>query len=457
MNRLSRSTVTRVLFGMAAVIAIAVGLALYLHIASVQSRVNHNLYTGNQNGYTAFAIESWESSFTFTGYRNRMPLYPWIQGLTYSPKLTETQFFVQGKSLNVAISLVCLAVIAALFFARFSNLYATYSIVIIGFLLFNVKSPFFQSEILYYTLFALAFMLSIESIRRPKWYKSAGVGVLFALAHFTKASAILGLFIYTCSFVVTFPSILRIRNGVPQQIGLTIMHAIAPIVVFTILLFPYFVESKSRYGHYLYNVNTTFYFWYDSWDEAIEGTLAAGDRDGWPDLPDDEIPSMSKYLSEHTLADILRRLGKSLHSYVDTTCTRTGSWQLLGNCIHLGIGSAFALVCVLAGIRHQRTWRNRRSLQTSLFIAGFLALYHIAALWYWPIIGGARAILALVIPIFWTIGLIAERSSLQLLSVQIAQRKVRLTQLMYVILLIVALYQVYELAAFRAGNLYGGR
>ena len=32
-----------------------------------------------------------------------------------------------------------------------------------------------------------------------------------------------------------------------------------------------------------------------------------------------------------------------------------------------------------------------------------------------------------------------------------------LTQLMYVILLIVALYQVYELAAFRAANLYGGR
>ena len=166
---------------------------------------------------------------------------------------------------------------------------------------------------------------------------------------------------------------------------------------------------------------------------------------------------MSKYLSEHTLADILRRLGKSLHSYVETTCTRTGSWQLLGNCIHLGIGSAFAVVCVVAGIRSQRTWRNRRSLHTGLFIAGFLALYNIAALWYWPIIGGARVILALVIPIFWTIGLATEHNWLQQLSVSIGQRKVRLTQLIYVILLIVALYQVYELAAFRAANLYGGR
>ena len=167
---------------------VVAGISIYLHIASVQSRVNHNLYTGNQNGYTAFAIESWESGFTFTGYRNRMPLYPWIQALTYSPTLTETQFFVQGKSFNVTVSILCIAVIAVIVLRTLLQIFMrTYSIVVIGFLLFNVKSPYFQPELLYYTFFALAFMFSIESIRRPKWYKSAGVGVLFALAHFTKA------------------------------------------------------------------------------------------------------------------------------------------------------------------------------------------------------------------------------------------------------------------------------
>ena len=37
------------------------------------------------------------------------------------------------------------------------------------------------------------------------------------------------------------------------------------------------------------------------------------------------------------------------------------------------------------------------------------------------------------------------------------QTSVYTRPLIYMILLCVALYQIYELAAFRAGNLYGGR
>ena len=324
-------------------------------------------------------------------------------------------------------------------------------------MLFNVKSPYFQPEILYYTLFALAFMLSIESIERPRWYKSAGLGLLFALAHFTKASAIMGLIIYSGSFVVAIPAALRLREGAPRALLLTLLRAFAPIVIFAFLLFPYFAESKERYGHYLYNVNTTFYFWYDSWDEAVQGTFAAGDHEGWPDLPDNQIPSMSKYLAEHSLEDILKRLSSSVQSHIKVTCTSASSWQLLGNCIHVGIGSAFALICLVAGFRPRQAWLGRRPFQISFFIAGFLALYGIAALWYWPIVGGARVTLGLVIPIFWTIGLATERKWPQLLSARIGQRDVRLVKVMYAILLALALFQVYELAAYRAGNLYGGR
>ena len=80
-----------------------------------------------------------------------------------------------------------------------------------------------------------------------------------------------------------------------------------PILVFLLLLSPYLIESKAKYGAYFYNVNTTFYIWYDSWDEAKAGTLAAGDHLGWPDLPDEEIPSLQKYLDEHSAVEILHR------------------------------------------------------------------------------------------------------------------------------------------------------
>ena len=81
-------------------------------------------------------------------------------------------------------------------------MYASYAIAVIAFLCFAIKAPWFQAEILFYVLFAFAFMLAVESIRRPKWYKSIGVGLLFALAHFTKASGLLGIAMYAGSFSV---------------------------------------------------------------------------------------------------------------------------------------------------------------------------------------------------------------------------------------------------------------
>ena len=307
-----------------------VALAAYLHIAGVQYDVNNG--GGDQDNNLSFAIESYNTRFQYTGERNRMPLYPWIQALFYSPEMTEEEFFEQGKRLNIIISLVSVAVFAVIFRLRFSKLYAVYALAVIAFLLFALKAPYFQPEILYYTWIALAFVLSIEAMREPSWYKSLGVGVLFALAHFTKASALPGLALYTLSFSIPMLWRLLDRSLNRREFLRLLAHAICPVIVFAVLLFPYFNESKERYGQYLYNVNTTFYMWYDSWAEAKAGTKAAGDRIGWPDLPDDQIPSLGKYLAEHSAQDIANKIWNGLSGFVDWSCTRPTSRYVFGNC-----------------------------------------------------------------------------------------------------------------------------
>ena len=72
-------------------------LILYLDVAQKQSRRNHDLTQHDQRAYMNFAKKAYESRLQFTGTRNRMPLYPWIQALFYSPPMDDEAFFQQGK------------------------------------------------------------------------------------------------------------------------------------------------------------------------------------------------------------------------------------------------------------------------------------------------------------------------------------------------------------------------
>ena len=96
-----------------------------------------------------------------------------------------------------------------------------------------------------------------------------------------------------------------------EQIGMKGMiriFAAALVLCFLAVLWPYLSTSKRVFGQYFYNVNSTFYMWYDEWGDAIKGTRAHGDRVGWPRLPADRIPGPAKYWREHSLQEIGARL-----------------------------------------------------------------------------------------------------------------------------------------------------
>ena len=177
-------------------------LAAYLHISQTQSVKNHNMRYTDQSAYMDAAILAYETRFAYTGDRNRMPLYPFLQALFYWPDMSAEDFFQHGKRLNVGLSIVCVAVLSALFFSRFSKLYAVYSMLLIALIVFAIKSPFFQVELLFYTLFGLAFIMAIDTIKAPNRYKTVALGAMFAVCQYTKASAMPALFIFAFSYFV---------------------------------------------------------------------------------------------------------------------------------------------------------------------------------------------------------------------------------------------------------------
>ena len=178
-------------------LALCLFLLAYLHIVQVQdSAKNAEIGGGDQVAYLNFAKEAYYSNFHYTGGRNQMPLYPWIQALFYSPELTDEAFFEQAKWVNVALSIVMLAALGVAFYAKFSRKYAVWSILCIAFLVYAIKSPIHARREFYYGLFAFAYFLSLEALFAPKWYKTIGCGVLFALAHFAKASALPALLLF---------------------------------------------------------------------------------------------------------------------------------------------------------------------------------------------------------------------------------------------------------------------
>ena len=434
--------------------AIVVLLPPYLHIVSVQNRVNDDLHSNDQSAYMNFARKAYDTHFHYTGGRARMPLFPWIQALFYSPEMSDEEFFQQGKWINVALSMVALAIIGATFFAKFSKLYAAYAVLVVAFLFLPFKAPWFQPEVLFCTLFALAIQLSIESIRHPRWFKSVGVGILFAVAHFTKASAFPAIVIYSGSFIVFMLSRLSRFNLSAKDLGIILIQAIAPALIFLTLLFPYFAESKARYGQYLYNVSTTFYMWYDSWAEVIAGARAAGDREGWPELPDDEIPSLGKYIAEHSVEDILTRLSKGSDQLINWVCK--GINHNYGYCAHVGIGLVILAGALNFWIATLPSWPTDRDLQTASFVALLFTAYALASIWYVAIATGPRFILVLLIPLLWTIGLLVHTAPVKDLHITLKRNRVRCIDIIYAVMIVIVLQRVFQLAFIGVPFVSGG-
>jgi len=161
---------------------------------------------------------------------------------------------------------------------------------------------------------------------------------------------------------------------------------------FVFVIFPYILQSKSRYGHYFYNVNSTFYMWYDSWAEAKQGTRAHGDRIGWPHMPADQIPSFSKYVQEHSLNEILGRFTRGFRDLWSTVTRSYGYAEfLLMYAIALGLLIVRNKALCLGVLRQVHPC-------VIIFVLGYFVGYTSLYAWYTPIAQGNRFVLSIFLP-----------------------------------------------------------
>ncbi|MGW8250467.1 MAG: hypothetical protein ACWGO1_07475, partial [Anaerolineales bacterium] len=238
----------------------------------------------------------------------------------------------------------------------------------------------------------------------PGWLLAASTGVVLGLAHLMKASVMVGLIAFAIVYggkeILAAIRSLR-EKSLDRHGGRDFsMHLGMLVVVFACFLgviFPYIRAMKLRFGHYFYNVNTTFYVWYDDNFAAIAAEEQNHFAERWPShLSADELPSLRNYLREHSLAQILERVRFGIRSQWDNITS-----QFSVTNYHLSYLALLALV-ILADLKNSLMLARKYPypiLFALLYLTGYLAAF----VWYSPISPERRFTYGLYIPLMFSI------------------------------------------------------
>jgi len=376
------------------------GLFLLYWYGAEGQLLSYNLDMGatDQSAYMDYARLLRESDYSYPGDFNRMPLYPFLLSLLLRPGMQDPKFFLAAKYFNLFLSMLLLAGLGTLFYRRFPRLHALNLALIVAFTVFIYKAGWVQAELLFYCLNVCVFLLVWRLLQEPSYTAAVAAGVAAGLAHLTKASIGPALLVFALVGLLRGGrKVLQWRRsreeGAPRESPLRALLVVpVTIAVFLAVIFPYLRVSKRITGHAFYNVNSTFYLWYDSWEQAEAGTKAHGDRVGWPDMPPDEIPSMAKYLREHTAGEMIERV-------------IVGGRKVMNRVAHsYGYGDYILIYGGLLLLAVVWKWPQVRSTLAEnpfplLFFLAYFPLYILLYFWYAPISVGNRLILAQFVPL----------------------------------------------------------
>lgn len=395
------------------VFALVFGLAVTIFIwgATQQSiHVNTDMTSTDQSSYMNYAKNMAETNYQFVGGRNRMPVYPALMSLFYNEKMSDQEFFNRGKKVGITIGVICSIIVFFIFKQATRPIDAMIATFITMFTVFVYKSPYFQVEILFYTITMGWFYLLLSLLKEPKVQTAIFAGLVGGIGHLTKASVLPALILFT-SLMFTRGILFCWRGNhrddvltAPKELKRTRLasHSLWSLAVFLTCFFlvitPYIKTSKERFGHYFYNVNSTFYMWYDSWNEVEQGTKAYGDRKGWPSIPKKQIPSLSKYIQEHSVSAVLWRI---IRGYLIIGYKAIFSYGYVFFLFFYGMSLFFL------SIQNKNFFFDYFSRQIQpfvlIFILGYFVGYTALYAWYTPIASGNRFILSLFLPAMFMI------------------------------------------------------
>ena len=387
-------------------VAVLVLGGLYINGARRHMReVNTSMENTDQGSYLEYAVNMRETGYAYIGNRNQMPVYPFLQSLAYDPDATLDQIFARGKALNIALSIVLLVGLFLVWRRRFPLLQTTALLLVTAFTVFLFRAAYVQVELLYYVLTFGSFLFLCRMLEAPSWRLALLAGAWLGLTHLTKASILpaLGLFLIVSLLRAGWIAF-RTARGEPTQaepgfraLGRGLAQLGIVVLVFLLTISPYLVTSKRVFGHAFYNVNSTFYMWYDTWADAMHGTIPHGDRIGWPTMPPEQLPGPAKYVREHTVDDVVSRIEKGTRFLFGEAVRTYGYWK------YVVFYGAVAIVILAMNWRWTLEMIRRHAF-VILFGLGYFVGYALLYAWYVPIARGNRLVLALYLPFMFAVG-----------------------------------------------------
>jgi hypothetical protein len=441
----------------------------FIHPSNYRQARASNL--GDQSSYMKAARDLYFDRHEGTAHltdRNRMPLYSWLQSFFYEPRpgergadrYTEADaerddaFFERGKRVNVWLSMAILVALYLIFRAHVGTLAGASAVLVLAFGVCVFKAGYFQSELLYYFTSFVAFLLICHFLKRPRWWLAPLVGVAAAVAHLTKAGMLPLVAIFVAVFLAreVFDLFARmIKPGRPRPVGVPavqwrVLAMLLCLASFVAVLWPYISNSKRQFGQYFYNVNSTFYIWYDRWpDVSVRaprdprqpwGTKAWGDREHWPDVADENLPGPGRYWRDHSWKTIGDRVEKGFELIWTEPRDKYGvfyyAWAFI------------AVAALLLVVRPIATWRmthSNRNGTVPAFLLLYLAAYLPLTAFYWPIsqTGVTRFLFAHLAPLFFVLTYVTAREPYRSTGIPV-WRRIRITPAWFHVAVIVSLY-----------------
>lgn len=253
------------------------------------------------------------------GARARMPIYAGFLSLFYTPRLTDEEFFDVAKIWNIRLSILLLGALAIVFAWQLPPLISLNLTLIVAFSYFVFKAGYSQPELLFYFFFFLTFLGCWHLLQRPSGKASVVLGIIagtFAgLSYLTKALVPPLVAIVAAVYLAQQVVLLirqRRRDGLAaagaafRRFGWSAVTATAFVACFLLVIAPYILNNKRFFGSYFFNLNTTYYVWYD--DGAAGRIIVDPDDQGYTKTSSGQLQSLQTYLSSHTTGAILERL-----------------------------------------------------------------------------------------------------------------------------------------------------
>ena len=352
------------------------GLYLFKALDIANNR-NSNVAAGDQSVYLLYGARLRGSDYHYVGPRNQTPLYPVLISRLFPADIKpndveailNNHVFNLGKRVNIIVSIVCLLLIAFVLRRQLDGIGWIAIFLTVAFTVYVSKAGFVQVELLFYTLNFFLFLLFLRLLNRPSLLWGVAAGIFAGICHLTKASITLGLALYIAfALVGVFFKLIQDKTFLRSK---EMLRAIAtPLlfgICFIVTVWPYINTSKKIFGSYFYNVNTTFYIWYDTNDQVYRSDISTqkhGDHFAWPNLPAEQIPSAKKYLAEHTPQQIVERFVKGSSLVIKGMVRSYGYFPLLGL-----FGATFLTISLL------KLKKSEQLIRDHLPIVGFLLIY----------------------------------------------------------------------------------